>query len=112
MNGSFVESSELACPVPPSRSEVDQLLAFYPMEEIREIYDWWITHDAEVGEIYAFRRATTPTMRGAFGQPGRGGRSLDRARECAITSGLCRRHVRLDSARVAFVPQRALVELR
>ncbi|KAL9701116.1 hypothetical protein quinque_004557 [Culex quinquefasciatus] len=28
------------------RSEVDQLLAFYPMEEVREIYDWWITHAA------------------------------------------------------------------
>lgn len=36
------------------RSEVDQLLVFYPMEEVREIYNWWITHDAEVGEIYAF----------------------------------------------------------
>ncbi|KAL1394859.1 hypothetical protein pipiens_011648 [Culex pipiens pipiens] len=39
------------------RSEVDQLLAFYPMEEVREIYDWWITHDAEVGEIYAFMQS-------------------------------------------------------
>ncbi|XP_065086698.1 uncharacterized protein LOC135708511 [Ochlerotatus camptorhynchus] len=39
------------------RSEVDQLLVFYPMEQVREIYDWWITHDAEVGEIYAFMQS-------------------------------------------------------
>lgn len=40
------------------RSEVDQLLAFYPMEDVREIYNWWITHDAEVGEIYAFMQSS------------------------------------------------------
>ncbi|XP_021696743.1 uncharacterized protein LOC110675607 [Aedes aegypti] len=39
------------------RSEVDQLLVFYPMEQVREIYNWWITHDAEVGEIFAFMQS-------------------------------------------------------
>ncbi|XP_065089185.1 uncharacterized protein LOC135710511 [Ochlerotatus camptorhynchus] len=27
------------------------------MEEVREIYNWWITHDAEVGEINAFMQS-------------------------------------------------------
>lgn len=36
------------------RSEMDELIEYLKMEEVREIYDWWITHDANVGEIYAF----------------------------------------------------------
>ncbi|XP_065082573.1 protein G12-like [Ochlerotatus camptorhynchus] len=36
------------------RTEMDELIEFLKMEEVREIYNWWIVHDAQVGEIYAF----------------------------------------------------------
>ncbi|KXJ74539.1 hypothetical protein RP20_CCG013460 [Aedes albopictus] len=36
------------------RSEMDELIEPLKMDEVRDIYNWWITHDAQVGEIYAF----------------------------------------------------------